>query len=199
MSPFLSGNAYNLPPRRSRKNYIAQSRERQLEQQADMFAKRGQIEDTFAKLEASQMPSEVIQILRMQLEAMMPHLPPEIPPDEELRAQEMESLAEQFIGGYFERKPDGGWKLWNFVALVAGATMIEQRSSGQTLAFEIQAPGVDFELTGDTAVAFLRFMHYSGLMLLESNKIPCPQCGDKEPQDCPECCGLGWVLKGQRT
>ena len=50
------------------------------------------------------------------------------------------------------------------------------------------------ELTGPAAVAFVRFLHYLGIFELEAAKKPCPECGEKPPQDCDTCGGLGWVI-----
>jgi hypothetical protein len=66
-------------------------------------------------------------------------------------------------------------------------------------AFLIETPEADYDLLDDTAVAFLRFLHYIGLMTLEANKMPCPACGHKDPQDCAECGGLGWILRSKEN
>lgn len=178
-------------PRRSRKKFTEQARQNQLMQQADAFAKRGQIEETISRFEQSGMPVEIKQLLRMQLEALSPREVPDLPSDAELQANELDALAEQFTGTYFEKKAEG-WKIWNFQALVSVATMIESKP---VHLFEIETPGAVYELAGETAVAFQRYLHYIGLMLLESNKLPCPVCSSGPPQDCIECGGLGWILK----
>jgi hypothetical protein len=183
--------------RRSRKRLVAQTRERLMEQQADVFAKRSMMEETIAKFENTpNLPPEIAQVIKMQMEAMMPQSLPDIPPDETLLRNDLESLADQFVGVFFEKNPDGTWKLWNFDMLIASAIHIYANPIHKDLSFTIDTPdGQQYDLVGPTAIAFLRFLHYMGLMMLEANKIPCPVCGHKAPQDCLECGGLGWVLK----
>jgi hypothetical protein len=164
-----------------------------VEQQADVFAKRSQLEEFFSRLEENpNIPQELIGMVKLQLQSLMPMELPDIPPDEELQRQELEGLADEFCGAHFEPDNKGGYKLRNFRQIVLNATEIRK---GKDNVFEVATPNGDYEFSGATSVAFERFLYFTGLMTLEQNKVPCPECGHLLPQDCPECGGLGWVLK----
>lgn len=203
----MTSSPYYGPPmfvgsRRSRTRLVAESRRRLLDQQADIFAKRSQMEEMFSRFESNpNIPAELMAVLKMQIEALMPHELPDIPPDEELIRNELEGLADSYSGAHFEETPKG-YILRNFGQILMNASHIEKRTTdlgpgwGSTaVEFSVITPSIDYDFSGPTAVAFERYLYFSGLMTLETNKMPCPQCGEKEPQDCPECGGLGWILK----
>jgi hypothetical protein len=186
------GRPVFLGTRRSRKKHLAEARNRHVERQADVFVKRSQLEEFFSRFENNpNIPQELIGMMKMQMDAMMPPDIPDIPADEELQRVQLEGFAEEFAGAHFEMDGKGGYTLRNFRAILFSATEVKM-SKG---IFEISTPEGDYEFAGETAIAFERFLYFTGLMTLENNKAKCPECGHKKPQDCPECGGLGWVLK----
>jgi hypothetical protein len=131
----------------------------------------------------------------MQLGAFIPPLM-EPPNAEKFKAEEMEQLADRFAGIYIERTTKG-FRTWNFQGLLTGPeiTEIECETTGKVPVATLYAGHRVIEiLEDDVAVAFIRYLHYLGIFELAAAKRPCPDCGNKPPQDCETCGGLGWVL-----
>ena len=149
-------------------------------------------------------------MIAVQLSQFMPKVP-DLPSDEELAQNELEMRAEQFSGSFIQTLPNGVTQLLDFSTILQPACQIDivpphlesvdpnvhDIAREVPLSVLVANPmGGRTTLYGAAAEAFIRYLHYVGVFQLEAAKMKCPQCS--EPCDCPECGGLGWVLRSQK-
>jgi hypothetical protein len=212
VTPLPMPMPYAYSRRRNKAQLIKQMQKLHEQQEQAMLERQFKMEELMGKLRESDMPAEIIGMLEMQLGILVPP-PMEVPDAQKLKAEEMSQLADRFASSFIE-KTNLGWKLWDFNHLLASATRVEYDPLSEEIRSDftpdggmVEATGNKTplvilycdedpmqELTGKTALAFIRYLHYLGIFELEAAKKPCPDCGNKPPQDCEICGGLGWVL-----
>jgi hypothetical protein len=195
MTPFPPPMPTKYSRRRNKTRLMEEMKQLHEQHEQATLERQFQLEETLRKMRNMNVPDEIVEMIEMQLQMMAPQLPQ--PPDlERLKSYELEQLADRFTSSFVE-KTASGLKLWDFKVLLASAGRIEYTPNPDNLSdvtlFRDDG-SLMVSLMGASATAFMRYLHYLGIFELEAAKTPCPDCGDKAPQDCETCGGLGWVL-----
>lgn len=206
------------PPEISRSRPRAQDleRARRANQQAEYehFARQTAMKDQLDQVverikqsHGSGMPEEFGQMMQVLMSMSMgPFHPPypEVTMDAALaefvrgRARALPGI---HVSGDYPRMRDEV-EIFDFTALVQGATRIRYLPKGDpesddappTVEIWRSDTDVGDYLHGKVAEAFIGYLHYSGLFLVEAAKRPCPDCSDGPLRDCETCGGLRWII-----
>jgi hypothetical protein len=180
--------------RRNRKKLLEELNNQRAQAEMSQIEREVKTSDVVDKAVDKGFPAEVGDLLKMQFSNGFGGFSmPEVPSEDEWRKNELEQLADRFSGSYVELKPDGGFKLWDFTFLLSKAATVEYFNATTTITVGFSEGG-SVELQGKTAIAFMRYLHFIGIFEVENAKRSCPDCGDKIPQNCETCGGLGWVI-----
>lgn len=102
--------------------------------------------------------------------------------------------------GVYIHRTGGRVEIYDFAKLIAEANRIVYHPLGDERDRDPVAPTVEVyipthtTIKGEPALAFLAFLHYAGLFLVDEAKRPCPDCTTGPPRDCETCGGLRWII-----
>jgi hypothetical protein len=192
MIPFGAVQVPGFSRRRNRQKLIEELKRARERAEMNQIEREVETSDVVNKAVEKGLPSEMADLVKHQLGVLTTGFMPEVPNEETWKRNELDQLADRFAGYYLEKKADG-WNLLDFGALVECSPSIRYFDSSVTITFEFTGGG-STAITGDAALAFIRYLHFIGLFEVENAKRPCPECGDKIPQNCETCGGLGWVI-----
>lgn len=182
---------FDFSRRRNRRKLIEDLRAQRLQAEYESIEREVKTSDVVEKAVEKGFPLEIADLLKMQLNPA--GFMPQIPDEAAWRKNELDQLADRFAGSYIEQLPGGHVKLWDFTMIVARSTLMEYSSDLMKVSCDFPEGG-GVELNGKVALAFIRYLYFIGLFEVENAKRPCPECGDKIPQNCETCGGLGWVI-----
>ena len=169
---------------------VEEIRRRKMEEEFQSFA-RGEEARQLVERAKSGEAIDPGAFLKLSIQGFPGQEPMPDDPKTVARMELIKTAYEAQIGLFFETLPDG-FRMLDFAEMIDGAMKIDYARVSDTIS--VDRGNYVLLVTGKAVIPFLRYLRYLGIFQVNAARVPCPDCGEKEPCDCETCGGLGWII-----